>query len=151
MKFIHNRDKTGISILNTEKQLILKITEHPLLFYQQHRGWFLAWGKETIRISLNSHKNNEPSLDVFYNQKHLLSFMCETPEREAYLSVYDKLPPFIKIPNMSDIRHNKWILTDYRDPPDNTSTRQNRRIKKIKRTQSRTLITHIKKARFREL
>ena len=62
MKFIHNRDKDGINILNANHQLILKIIGHPLLFCQQHSGWFLACGKETIQIDMNSHNNNEATI-----------------------------------------------------------------------------------------
>ena len=146
MKFIHNRDKDSVCIFNAQKQLILKIIGSPLLFCQQRNGRFLACGKETIRIDVEQHKNNRQSLDVFYNKRHILSFMDETPENAGSLSIYDELPSLLKIPKSSDIQKNKWILTDYRDISPSKI-----RIKQAKKAILNVPVKNMKKARFREL
>lgn len=151
MKFIHNRDKGCINILNANQQLILKIVGHPLLFCRQHSGWFLACGKETIQIDMNAHNNNEASLDIFYQKKHILSFREETPESLACLSIYDKLPSLMKVPELSDIQKNKWILMDYREQDDSLLYSGKLRIQKVKKIKLHTSRTINKKARFREL
>ena len=151
MKFIHNHDKDSVSIFNTQKQLILKIIGSPLLFCQQRNGWFLACGKETIRIDIEQHKNNRQSLDVFYNTVHILSFMDETPENAGSLSIYDELPPLLKIPKLSDIQKNKWILSDYRDVSDKMKSSHKIRRKKVKKAILNVPVKNMQKARFREL
>ena len=151
MKFIHNHDKDSVSIFNTKKQLILKIIGSPLLFCQQRNGWFLACGKETIRIDIEQHKNNRQSLDVFYNTVHILSFMDETPENAGSLSIYDELPPLLKIPKLSDIQKNKWILADYRDVSDKMKSSHKIRRKKVKKAVLNVPDKNMQKARFREL
>lgn len=151
MKFIHNRDKDGINILNADHQLVLKIIGHPLLFCQQHSGWFLACGKETIQIDMNSHNNNEATLDIFYRKKHILSFTDETPERQACLLIYDELPSLVKLPELSDIQKNKWIFMDYREQNDYVSYPDKVRIQKPKKIKLHTSRSTNKKARFREL
>ena len=151
MKFIHNHDKDSVSIFNTQKQLILKIIGSPLLFCQQRNGWFLACGKETIRIDIEQHKNNRQSLDVFYNTVHILSFMDETPENAGSLSIYDELPPLLKIPKLSDIQKNKWILADYRDVSDKMKSSHKIRRKKVKKAVLNVPVKNMQKARFREL
>lgn len=151
MKFIHNCDKDCVSILNAQKQLILKIIGSPLLFCQQRNGWFLACGKDTIRIDIEQHKNNRQSLDVFYNQNHILSFMDETPENAGNLSIYDELPSLLKVPKLSDIQKNKWILTDYRESSDNIILQPKIRKKRIKKAILNVPAKNMQKARFREL
>ena len=151
MKFIHNCDKDCVSILNAQKQLILKIIGSPLLFCQQRNGWFLACGKDTIRIDIEQHKNNRQSLDVFYNQNHILSFMDETPENAGNLSIYDELPSLLKVPKLSDIQKNKWILTDYRESSDNIILPPKIRKKRIKKAILNVPAKNMQKARFREL
>lgn len=148
MKFIHNRDKSGVSIFSAEYQLILKITGNPLLFCQQHNGFLVGFGKEVLRIEIDTHKNSHSSLDVFYNQKHILSFVAETPERPACLSIYDELPTLLSVSKLSDIQKNGWILMDYRD-----SSKQGVFPPEIQVRKSRIKISegNNKKARFREL
>ncbi|MBR5129910.1 MAG: hypothetical protein IKV03_01630 [Alphaproteobacteria bacterium] len=149
MEFIHNRDKNSISIMNAERQLILKISGFPLLSFKQRNGWFLACGKETMRIDINSHENNGVSLDVFYDKKHILSFMSETPERSAYLAIYEELPSLIVIPQKSEIQKNKWFFMDYRSQLEEDGASKKNRPRKIKHIMRP--IKDCKKARFREL
>ena len=148
MKFSHNRDKDSVSIFSAQKRLVLKIIGTPLLFCQQRNGWFVTCGKETIRIDIEHHRK---SLDVFYNNKHILSFMDETPENVGSLSIYDELPSLLRIPKLSDIQKNKWILTDYREISSNIISSSKRRIKKLKKIALNIPIENMKKARFREL
>ena len=151
MKFIHNRDKNSVSIFSVQKQLILKISGTPLLFCKQRNSYFFACGKETIRIDVCLHKNDSSSLDVFYNQKHILSFVPETPEIQSRLSVYDDLPPLLSIPKISEIQKNKWIFTDYREHLKMSLSPPERQMQKSKKNELSISMTDTKKARFREL
>lgn len=130
MQFIHKRGKNCVNIFTKQKQFVLKIKGEPLLFCQQRNGYFLACGKETIRIDITRH-SDEISLNVFYNQKHILSFMPETPERPDCFSVYDKIPELLTIPTQNEMIKNKWIFTDYTDNASvQTKTFQKPAIKK---------------------
>lgn len=148
MKFIHNRDKNSISIFTTDQQLIFKIIGNSLLLCQRHNGFLVGWGKEAIRIDIDTHKNNSSSLDIFYQKKHILSFVAETPERPACLSIYDNLPALLSVPKLSDIQKNKWILADYRD---NSKKCVSSPEIQLKGSRASILTSNTKKARFREL
>ena len=77
--------------------------------------------------------------------------MDETPENAGSLSIYDELPSLLKIPKLSDIQKNKWILTDYREISGNIISSSKRRIKKLRKIALNIPIENMKKARFREL
>ncbi len=118
MQLIRDVSDRSYCFINDKKQCIFKISKTAIPCFNTDKCFYFLFHDVVIKVEISKDDAVYPSLNLYVNKKQVLHFMDETPENEACLSVYDKLPMIISVPSAKELSGNKWQFIDYRDEKD---------------------------------
>lgn len=118
MQLIRHPSEKDYRFVNDKKQCIIKVSKSAIPCFNTDNCFYFLYHDAVIKVVLSKDDAVMPSLSLYVNKRQVLHFSDETPENEACLSVYDKLPSIISIVPLKEMVDNKWLFIDYRDEKD---------------------------------
>ncbi|MBR4927200.1 MAG: hypothetical protein IKY98_02615 [Alphaproteobacteria bacterium] len=118
MQLIRDLSGKDYCFVNDKKQCVLKVSKSAIPCFNTDKCFYFLFHDAVIKVEFSKNDAVYPSLNLYVNKRMVLHFSDETPENEACLSVYDKLPAIVSVASGKEILNNKWQFIDYRDEKD---------------------------------